>query len=152
MVERCNGFRCSLTKNAVPVTFMRARSFNQNLIARNSSSRNGCEVDSPPFKRAMCNTLLWVSIWSSFKRHASDTRNPCLNMSNNKQRSRASFLLPLVASIRLRTSSAVKCFRSLSPSLCHASFFLPPAPRCRPVFPCFRPCIVLSRVWVAGRA
>ena len=33
-VDRCNGFRCSLTKNALPVGFIRARSFSHALTAR----------------------------------------------------------------------------------------------------------------------
>jgi hypothetical protein len=45
-------------------------------MARCSSLRNGCVVDRPRFNRLTCNTLLSVSIWSSFKPHASDTRKP----------------------------------------------------------------------------
>src|ERR1700733_1860664 len=44
MVERCNGVRCSLMKNASPCGFMRARSVSHALIARSSSRRSGCVV------------------------------------------------------------------------------------------------------------
>src|SRR5271166_6647004 len=131
-VERCNGFRCSLTKNVLPVGFIRARSFNHEPTALSSSSRRGCVVDSPPFNRETCSTLLSVSTWSSFIRQASDTRKPCRNIRSNKQRSRTSFLLPLVASINRSTSRPVRCFLSLS------------SPRqCSPLL---RPFIILSRV------
>ena len=113
-VDRCNGCRCSLTKNALPVGFILARSFSHALTARSSSPRRGCVVDSPPFNRATCNTRLSVSTWSSFIRQASDTRKPCRNIRSKRQRSRASFRLPLVASISRSTSRPVKCFRSLS--------------------------------------
>ena len=36
-VDRCNGFRCSLTKNVLPVGFIRARSFSHALTALSSS-------------------------------------------------------------------------------------------------------------------
>ena len=36
-VERCNGIRCSLTKNALPVGFIRARSLSHAPMARSSS-------------------------------------------------------------------------------------------------------------------
>jgi hypothetical protein len=65
---------------------------------------------------------------------ASDTRKPCRNIRSNKQRSRTSFLLPLVASINHSTSRLVKCFR-LSP------------PPVFPVFRLLRPFIILSRVY-----
>src|SRR5271166_2203116 len=131
-VDRCNGLRCSLTKNALPVGFIRARSFSHALIARSSSRRRGCVVDNPPFNRATCSTGLSVSTWSSFIRQASDTRKPCRNIRSNKQRSRASFLLPFVASINRSTSRPVRCFLSLS------------SPRqCSPLL---RPFIILSRV------
>ena len=55
---------------------------------------------------------------SYFIRQASDTRKPCRNIRSNKQRSRTSFLLPLVASINRSTSRLVRCFRSLSPRQC----------------------------------
>src|SRR6266404_200814 len=55
-VERCNGLRCSLTKNALPVGFILARSFSHALTALSSSPRRGCVVDNPPFKRATCST------------------------------------------------------------------------------------------------
>ena len=130
-VDRCNGCRCSLTKNALPVGFIRARSFSHALTARSSSPRSGCVVDRPPFNRATCKTRLSVSTWSSFNPQASDTRKPCRNMRSNRQRSRASFRLPLVASISRSTSRPVRCFRSLSSP---------------PVFPLLRPFIILSRV------
>ena len=40
-VERCNGLRCSLTKNALPVDFILARSFSHALTALSSSPRSG---------------------------------------------------------------------------------------------------------------
>jgi hypothetical protein len=107
-VERCNGRRCSLIKNVVPSGFIRARSFNHMPIARSSSPRKGWVVYSPPFNRRTCNTPLSVSTWSSFNPHASDTRKPCRNMRSNRQRSRASFLPPLTASIRCSTSCPVR--------------------------------------------
>jgi hypothetical protein len=55
------GFRCSLTKNTVPVGFIRARSFSHAPMARSSSPRNGCVVDNPPFNLATCNTRLSMS-------------------------------------------------------------------------------------------
>jgi hypothetical protein len=94
-VDRCNGFRCSLTKNALPVGFMRARSLSH---ARPPAARRRAVAASsidPPFNRATCKTRLSVSTWSSFSRQASDTRRPCRNIRSNKQRSRASFRLPL---------------------------------------------------------
>src|SRR6266478_6861372 len=51
-----HGLRCSLTKNALPVGFILARSFSQALTALSSSPRRGCVVDNPPFKRATCST------------------------------------------------------------------------------------------------
>ena len=136
-VDRCNGLRCSLTKNALPVGFIRARSFSHALMARSSSPRSGCVVDNPPFNRATCSTRLSVSTWSSFIRQASDTRKPCRNIRSNRQRSRASFLLPLVASISRSTSRPVRCFRSLispAPGQCSP----PSRPRAGPpVFPLF---------------
>src|SRR5271169_1212860 len=134
-VERCNGLRCSLTKNALPVGFILARSFSHALTALSSSPRRGCVVDNPPFNRATCSTRLSVSTWSSVIRQASDTRKPCRNIRSNKQRSRTSFLLPLVASINRSTSRLVRCFRSLSP------------PPVSPVFLLLRPFIILSRVY-----
>ena len=53
---------------------------------------------------------------SYFIRQAYDTRKPCRNIRSNKQRSRTSFLLPLVASINRSISRLVRCFRSLSPA------------------------------------
>ena len=55
-VERCNGLRCSLTKNALPVGFILPRSFSHALTALSSSPRRGCVVDNPPFNRATCST------------------------------------------------------------------------------------------------
>ena len=55
---------------------------------------------------------------SYFIRQAYDTRKPCRNIRSNKQRSRTSFLLPLVASINRSISRLVRCFRSLSPRQC----------------------------------
>src|SRR5271166_5437920 len=52
-------------------------------------------------------------------------------MKSNKQRSRTSFLLPLVASIKRSTSCDVRCFRSLT----SASTPLPVFPR-RSSSPC----------------
>ena len=60
------------------------------------------------FNLATCKTRLSVPTWSSFMRHASDTRKPCRNIRNNRQRSRASFRLPLVASISRSTSRPVR--------------------------------------------
>src|SRR5580692_11066427 len=57
------------------------------------------------------------------------TRKPCRNIRSNKQRSRTSFLLPLVASINRSTSRLVRCFRSPSPRQC---------------FPFFRFCVRVS--------
>jgi len=99
----------------LPVGFILARSFSHALTALNSSPRRCCVVDKPLFNRATCSTRLSVSTWSSFIRQASDTRKPCRNIRSNKQRSRTSFLLPLVASINRSTSRLVRCFRSLSP-------------------------------------
>src|SRR5271166_4384535 len=53
-VDRCNCLRCSLTKNALPIGFIRARSLSHALIALSSSLRKGCVVDNPPFNRATC--------------------------------------------------------------------------------------------------
>src|SRR5205823_5498907 len=61
-VERCNGVRCSLTKNVLPADFIRARSFNQAPIALSSSPRSGCVVERPPFNRATCNTAFGVHL------------------------------------------------------------------------------------------
>jgi len=133
-VDRCNGFRCSLTKNVLPVGFIRARSFSHAPMARSSSPRSGCVVDSPCFNRATCNTRLSVSTWSSFIRQASETRKPCRNIRSKRQRSRASFRLPLTASISRSTSRPVRCFRSVSSP---------------PMFRLLRPFIVLSRVYPA---
>src|SRR5271165_249545 len=112
-LDRCICLRCSLTKNALVIGFIRARSFSHALTARSSSPRRACVVDNPLFNRATCSTRLSVSTWSSFIRQASDTRNPCRNIRSNKQRSRTSFLLSLVASINRSTSREVRCFRSL---------------------------------------
>src|SRR5260370_12412030 len=112
---RRSGLRCSLTKHALTVGFILARSFSHALTALSSSPRKGCVVDNPPFNRATCSTRLSVSTSSSFIRQASDTRKPCRNIRSNKQRSRTSFLLPLVASINRSTSRPVRGFRSLSP-------------------------------------
>src|SRR5271165_4396805 len=112
-LDRCICLRCSLTKNALVIGFIRARSFSHALTARSSSPRRGWVVDNPLFNRATCSTRLSVSTWSSFIRQASDTRNPCRNIRSNKQRSRTSFLLSLVASINRSTSREVRCFRSL---------------------------------------
>ena len=51
-VDRCNGCRCSLTKNVLPVGFIRARSWSHALTARSSSPRKGCVVDKPLKTRA----------------------------------------------------------------------------------------------------
>src|SRR5271157_87945 len=112
-VDRCNCLCCSLTKNALPIGFIRARSLSHALIALSSSLRKGCVVANPPFNRATCNTRLSVSTWSSFMPQASDTRKPCRNIRSNKHRSRISFLPPFVASINRSTSREVRCFRSL---------------------------------------
>src|ERR1700680_167784 len=116
IVERCNGLRCSLIKNVLTEEggFIRARSLSHALIVLSSSLRNGCVVDKPPFNLATCSTRLSVSTWSSFIRQASDTRKPCRKMRSSTQRSRTSFLLSFVASIRRSTSRLVTCFRSLS--------------------------------------
>jgi hypothetical protein len=47
-VERCNGLRCWLTKKLLPPGLSRERSFSHAPIARSSSVRSGCVVDSPP--------------------------------------------------------------------------------------------------------
>ncbi len=62
-VDRCNGLRCSLTKNVLPAGFIRARSFSHAPTARSSSPRSGCVVDRPPFSRKTCGTRLSVSTW-----------------------------------------------------------------------------------------
>jgi hypothetical protein len=51
-VQRCNGFRCSLTKNILPSGFSQARSLSHAPTAHSSPPRNGCVVDRPPFSRA----------------------------------------------------------------------------------------------------
>jgi len=137
-VDRCKGRRCSLTKKLLPAGFIRARSFSQAPIARSSSDRSGCVVDRPRFNRATCKTRLSLSTWSSLKRQASETLRPCRNIRSKRQRSRASFRLPLAASISRSTSRLVRCFRPLSPSVA-----LAPAAPC---FPVFRAFIILSRV------
>jgi hypothetical protein len=115
-VERCNSFRCSLTKNVLPIGFIRARCFSQaaTATARSPLPRSGCVVDSPPFNRATCSTRLSVSTWSSFNRQASDTRKPSRNIKSKRQRSRTSFRRPVVASMRRSTSRSVRCLRSVS--------------------------------------
>src|SRR5208282_163533 len=46
-VRRLRGLQCRLTKKALPVGFMAARSASHALITRSSSPRSGCVVDSP---------------------------------------------------------------------------------------------------------
>ncbi len=53
-VERCNGFRCSLANNVLPIGFVRAPSLSHALMARSSSLRSGCVVYSPFLNRATC--------------------------------------------------------------------------------------------------
>ena len=56
-VERFNGLRCSLTKNALQFGSIRARCFNHAPIAFSSSGRNGWVVDNPCFNLAVCKSL-----------------------------------------------------------------------------------------------
>jgi hypothetical protein len=134
MLDRCNGLRCSLRKNALRVGFILARSCSHALTALSSSPRSGCVVDSPAFNRDTCNTRLSVSTGSSFIRQASATRSPCRNISSNKQRSLASFRPPG----RLDQPSNLAA-REVGRS--HSS---------RPVLPPLRPFIILSRVSPCG--
>src|ERR1700687_5898457 len=75
---------------------------------------------------------------------------PCRNIRSNKQRSRTSFLLPLVASINRSTSREVRCFRSLISANTPRQCPLPPVASARPFFPFFGVFIILSRVWPVG--
>src|SRR5271165_6173315 len=89
------------------------------ILVGGEKQRRGCVVASSIsrlFNRATCNTRLSVSTWSSFIPQASDTHKPRRNIRSNRQRSRTSFLLPLVASINRSTFRMVRCFRSLPPS------------------------------------
>jgi transposase len=46
-------------------------------LARSSSPRSGCVVDSPSLSRWMCNTRLAMSTWDTCNPQASDTRSYC---------------------------------------------------------------------------
>ena len=76
----------------------------QALMARSSSPRSGCVVDSPFFSRATCSTRLSRSTWCNLSAQASDTRCPWRNIKRIRQRSRNSVRLPRVAVIRRSTS------------------------------------------------
>jgi hypothetical protein len=43
-------------------------------------------MDNPCFNRATCSTRLVVSAWDNRSPQASDTRKPCRDISNSKQR------------------------------------------------------------------
>jgi hypothetical protein len=91
-VARCIGLRCSLTKNALPVGFMRARFFNQAAIARSSSPRSGCVVDKPPSQAGDVQDAAFgvhlLELQAASLRHAEA-------VAEHQQQSRASLRLPL---------------------------------------------------------
>src|SRR5208337_994858 len=91
-VDRCNCLCCSLTKNALPIGFIRARSLSHALIALSSSLRKGCVVANPPFNRATCNTRLSVSTWSSF--HAAGLGHAQAMPKHEKQQAPVADLVP----------------------------------------------------------
>jgi hypothetical protein len=130
-VERCKGFRCSLTKNVLPAGFIRARCLSHAPMALSSSGRNGCVVENPCFNLTMCRTLPFVSTCSSFNRQASETRNPCRKIRSKRQRLRASLRVPRVAAISFPTSRPVKWSR---PALLRVVFLFLAVFRCRTKF------------------
>src|SRR5712691_4467427 len=73
-VLRLSGPRRSVTKKASVSGFILARSASHALIARISSPRSGCVVESPALSRLTCNTRLSVSTWDKYQaaglRHA----------------------------------------------------------------------------------
>ena len=145
-VDRCNGLRCSLTKNVLPVGFIRARSFSHALMALNSSPRSGCVVDSPPFNRATCKHAAFGVHLVEFQSGRPPTRAGRAGTSTatgNGRGPRSGCPCRLDQPFNLAPGEV------LAVAVIAARprpFFLLPGPCRRPVFPLFRRFIILSSV------